>query len=388
MGDRDDSNGAIRVARIGRSTTLNRVLRYQMRHLATEGFEIVCYCEEDEWTDDLRRSGLPIVELGLGHRPGPLTAARWGFRVYRELRRSPVDIVHTHNAFHGIAGRIAARLAGTPVIVQTVHNWWYLDPPRAPRSIAYRALERLGGLLSDAVYFINRDDLHRATRERIIAAGRCQFIGNGIDVDDFRARLASADGTAIRHELGVELGIPLVVMVARFEPPKDHATFLEAFDAVRRRVPDAHALLIGYGPDRAAVEASARARGMSGSVRCLSHRDDIPAILSACNLLVLASQREGFGRALVEGMVAGLPVIGSDVAGIRDVIDHGRTGLLVAPGQPGALADAMTRVLSDDSYARRLAEAGRAHAVEAFDESVPAARLAASYRELVHVSGS
>jgi glycosyltransferase involved in cell wall biosynthesis len=372
-----------RVARVATSISLNLILLNQMRYLRDDGFDVVCVCDDDGWAERLRGHGFEVWPLGMGRRPGPVAAAAWALRFHRLLRARRVDVVHTHNAFHGIAGRFAARAARVPVVAQTVHNWWYLDPAQSRGSRPYRLLERLAARCSDAVFFINRDDHERALRERIVADAKRHFIGNGIDVAGFGAEVARVDRTAVRGELGIDATAPVVTMIARLEPPKDHDQMLDAFSRVRRELPAARLLLAGYGMRRDAIVARAQSAGLDGSVSFLGYRDDIAALVAASDVVALASRQEGFGRALVEAMVGGVPVVGTDVVGIRDVIRDGETGLLVPPGDADALAAALLRLLRDGALRASLAERARCYAEEHFDERDAARRIAAVYRELL-----
>lgn len=373
----------IRVARVGTSITLKLVLANQMRALTEDGFEIVCVCDEDDWADALRDDGFDVWPLGMGRRPSAARGLRWAVSVYRQLRAGSVEIVHTHNAFHGIAGRLAARAAGIPVVVQTVHNWWYLDEGGTLRRWAYRSLERLGAAVSDAVFFLNRDDAERAVRERIVPKEKCRFIGNGIDVRAFAARLGALDRDAERARLGLADTTEAIVMVARLEPPKDHATLLDAFTLIRRERPEARLLLAGYGRSEGKIRDDARARDLATSVDFLGYVDDVPRLLRAADLLVLSSACEGFGRCLVEGMLAGLPVVATDTVGVRDVISHDQTGFLVPMRDPEALARQISDLLSNPELAARTAAAGRAAAFSRFDEREAAHEVARIYRQLL-----
>lgn len=372
-----------RVARVATSISLSLILRGQLEALRGQGFDVRCVCDSDEWAERLRRAGFVVWPIGMGRRPGPARAALWGVRFYRALRREPVDIVHTHNAFHGIVGRVVARLAGVPVVVQTVHNWYYLDPAGGFGARVYLQLERLAGRLSDAVLFINRDDFNRAAVDAIVPAERRHFIGNGIDMSRFLEAWEAADRDKLRAELGLAPESVAVTMVARLEPPKDHDLFMSAFDEVRRRVPRAHALLVGYGLEEDRIRGLVTARGLDEAVSFLGYREDIPAVLKASDMLVLASRQEGFGRCLVEGMAASLPVVATDVVGARDVIDHGRTGLLVPPHHPHALARAMIRLIEDEALARALVSRASDEVARRFDERVAAGRVIEVYGHLL-----
>lgn len=378
---------SIRVARVGTSISLNTILRNQLVMLRKMGYDVVCVCDDDEWANCLRDADLTVLPLGMGRRPNFIQLAIWTIRFYRLLRQEPVDIVHTVNAFHGIGGRLAARLAGVPIVIQTVHNWYYLETGTRAKRKLFLTLERLAGLLSDRLLFINRDDYMVATERRIVSSDKRVYIGNGIDVADFQSQLVACDRTTARESLGLAPTDRVVVMVARLEAPKDHSTLLRAFVQLLLKVPDARLVLAGHGLRTEEVKLEAAQLGMTEQVRFLGYCHHVAPVLQAADVAILISHHEGFGRVLVEGMVAGRPVVGSDVVGIRDVVRHGETGLLVPPRNPDALAAALQRLLIDESYAEWLACAGQAFALEQFDERRSAEMVHRVYQELLISKG-
>jgi glycosyltransferase involved in cell wall biosynthesis len=374
---------SIRVARVGTSITLNTVLRTQIAILDRSGFSIACVCDDDDWTPALRELDVGVLPLGMGRRPGPLRALVWGARLYRLLRKERFHVVHTHNAFHGLVGRPVARLARAPVVTQTIHNWWYLEPPTSARARTYALLEKIAARFCDAVFFINSDDCARAVDEGIVPAYKCYLVGNGIDVARVAALVERSSRQRERRALDLREGDIAFTMVARLEWPKDHDTLLQAFARLTAERDDVKLVLAGQGLEETRVRDLVRELGIDSSVRFTGHCADVPGLLVASDVVVLSSGYEGFGRCLVEGMVAGKPVIGSDVPGIRDVIDDGRTGLLVAPGDAAALCGALRRLADDGDLRARLGAAGREKAHARFDERDAALRIAAIYRSLL-----
>jgi glycosyltransferase involved in cell wall biosynthesis len=180
-----------------------------------------------------------------------------------------------------------------------------------------------------------------------------------------------------------------VGVVARLEPEKGHATLLEAWPAVVRACPEAYLLVVGEGSLREALEAQARELRIAHRVVFAGRRDDIPAVTAALDVAVLPSYREAQGLTVLEAMALGRPVVASDVGGIPEMIENGRTGLLVPPHDADGLAAAITRLLRDHPYADMLARAGQGlvrdrfcvermvHSIEEiYDEGGRAVRLA------------
>jgi glycosyltransferase involved in cell wall biosynthesis len=371
------------VLRVATSITMNTIMRTQLAFLRDAGLSVVCVCDDDEWAAEVRALGVAVIPLGMGRRPNPLQAAIWGYRFARLLRRERPDIVHLHNAFHGIVGRPIARLSGVPVVVQTIHNWWYLEPAGSLRARVYTQLERFAARFSDAVLFINHDDVRRAGELGIVPPERIHFVGNGIDTLALERRLVTASRREARGRLELDHGDLVITMIARLEYPKDHGTLLEAFARLVADVPHARLLVVGQGLEEERIRELASSLDIVDATRFVGHVPDISGLLTASDILVLSSHCEGFGRCLVEGMVAGLPVVGTDVPGIRDVIANEHTGLLVPQGDAGALHAALSRLALDPSERERLGEAGHAVALRDFDEALPAQRALDLYRTLL-----
>src|SRR5262249_14360780 len=165
-----------------------------------------------------------------------------------------------------------------------------------------------------------------------------------------------------------------IVMVANLRAEKGHDVLLDAAADVLRRVPDVHFDLVGAGPELDSLRARARARGGDHAVTSAGHCDDVAARLAAADVFVLPSRSEAFPNAVLEAMAAGLPIVASAVGGILELIDDGRTGVLVPPGDPGALADALCRLIGDPPHGARLGDAARvdARARYSFDRMVAA----------------
>jgi glycosyltransferase involved in cell wall biosynthesis len=200
-------------------------------------------------------------------------------------------------------------------------------------------------------------------------------VHNGIVTDRFSA----APPAGLRAELAQGSRHRIVLTVARLDPQKGHNMLIAAASAV----PDAVFVCAGAGSQRAALEAEARARGVAGRLRFLGHREDIPALLAASDVVVLPSLYEGLPLAVLEGMAAGKPVVATAIGGTDEAVVDGETGLLVPGSDPAALAAAIRRVLDNPAFARTLGEAGRARVITHFSSATMVARVEDVYDELV-----
>lgn len=187
-----------------------------------------------------------------------------------------------------------------------------------------------------------------------------------------------------RATWGIPPDAPLVVCAANFTVGKGHGLLLEAFARVRSEMPTAHLLCVGDGPLRADAEARVATLGIVGAVRFAGYLPNARAVIAGCDALAVPSETETFGRVVVEGMGVGTPVVATRVGGIPELLRDGENGLLVPPDDPGALSDALVRVLRDRVLARALRVGGYATiATGAFDPATHAARVAAVYDDVL-----
>ena len=274
-------------------------------------------------------------------------------RLFRDLRP---DVVHTHSSKAGIVGRLAARLAGVPVVVHTVHGWSFNDRMGRLRRWTYRALERRAARRTDALVVVCDRDRRRGLDARIGADDTYALVRSGIDV---RAFDRWVDPAVARSMLDLPLAGPVVGSVTRLTRQKDPLTFVRAAAAIRRAVPDANFVLVGDGPLRADVEKEAAELGLLDQLVVAGVRRDVAAVLPAFDVFVLSSLWEGLPRVVLEAMAAGVPVVATDVDGVGEAVVDGRTGRLVPPADPHALAAATVALLDDPGHAAQVAELAR-----------------------------
>lgn len=276
------------------------------------------------------------------------------------------DLIHCHGMRAALFGRLTALslLWKRPRVVFTVHGF------ATPH---YRFLKRTGLLwleralspVTDAVICVSEAEREAFTRAGLAADDKVRVVWNGIDLDRFRA--VRLEKKARRLELGLPVGAFLLTTVCRLYQPRDLDTLLRAFASVRREMAQAHLLIVGDGPDRSQVEQAIEALGLGESVTLAGIRRDVPEILAASDLFVLASARwEGLPLTVLEAMASGLPAVVSDVGGTGEALQHGVSGLLVPPRDVPRLAEAVLTLARDEEKRRRMGESGRARAEALF----------------------
>jgi glycosyltransferase involved in cell wall biosynthesis len=312
---------------------------------------------------------------GLGREIAPVSDLRALVGLYRVFSGWRPMVVHTHTAKAGLLGRLAARLAGVPVVVHTYHGHvlhGYFSPTK---TAAFRWLETRLAAAADVLVAVSQAVKQELVDIGVASPGRIRVVPLGLDLAHLAGELPRG---GLRSGAGIPGDAPLVGMVGRLVPIKDVPTFLEAAQQVKRRWPAARFALVGDGEERPVLEAECRRRGLDGAVTFFGWRSDLAAVYGDLDVVVNASRNEGTPVALIEALAATRPVVATSVGGTPDLLAGGRHGRLVPPGEPAALADGIVETLEQSEAARCRALAGREHVLERHS----AARLVRDVDEL------
>jgi glycosyltransferase involved in cell wall biosynthesis len=372
----DDLNGGaptvVHVATV--DVSLEKLLGAQLEAIAAAGYRVIGVSATGPYVEALSRRGIEHMPLAHATRAmAPLEDVRAVAELVALLRRIRPSLVHTHTPKPSIYGRMAARLAGVPVIVNTVHGLYALPEDPWPKRLAVYGVERLAATCSQAELVASPEDLSTLSRLRV-PADRLVLLnaGLGIDLDRFDPdTVTAADRAAARRELGATADDDVVVgVVARLVREKGYPELFDATERLRRHYPQLRVAAIGPDePDKADALTEADRRAARGiGIRFLGARDDVPRLYAGMDVLVLASRREGFPLTPMEAAAMGVPVVATDIRGCRQVVDDGTTGLLVPVGDPVALAAAIERLATDPPERRRLGVAARRKAQDCFDQ--------------------
>ncbi|MFU8858341.1 MAG: glycosyltransferase [Deferrisomatales bacterium] len=337
------------------------------------GHVIVC-CGESGESARLLPPGTPVTEL----RKAPGNSPVFLWRLARVLRRLRPDVVHTRN-WSGMDGVLAARLAGLRGVVHGEHGWGMDDPEgRDPRRLRVRRFlsrwVREYTCVSRAMVGWLRDEVR--VRKPVTQ------IYNGVDTGVYRP---AEDRAALRARLGLPQGGFVAGVVGRLDPIKDHRTLFQAFEGVRARLPGAHLLVVGDGPERSPLEAAA---GSCPAVRFLGNRLDAPDVLRCLDLFVLPSRNEGISNTILEAMATALPVAATAVGGNPELVADGETGTLVPPGDPEALGRVLLAYAEDPAARESHGRAGRERVLREFSVASMVAAYEAVYRRVGGEGGS
>ncbi len=343
-----------------------------VRELPKSEFEVVVGAPRDGIVfERFQALGLRVVEfprrrLGLGHL----------LLAIRLIRQFDIAIVHTHGKGPGLYGRLAAWWTGASS-VHTFHGIHYASYSRTGRWL-YLAIERQLSRLSRTIINVSASQSVEGLGLRLFKAEQNAVVVNGIAPEEISQ--AMSESPVRRETLGLSADDIVLGCISRFDPIKRLDVLLAAFHRLVGRLPRATLLLVGAGTEEDRIRRLAFDMGLHERVIFTGFLENPARVYPVLDLYVSASQKEGLPLSLVEAMCSGLAVVATDVPGHRDVVTHGKTGLLVSPNDSAALADAIAELITDPVRRRAMGEAGRRRALEEFGIRLMVDATAAIFR--------
>ncbi|MBI3988696.1 MAG: glycosyltransferase [candidate division NC10 bacterium] len=339
---------------------------------------IFCLTATGPLITDLAEAGVKTRCFGLRGLKvwrNPLRVARALLTFFADLKKEKPEIVHGL-LFHAyILGTFAAKIAGVPIVIASRRSLGRFKERKWHYLVAERLANRMTDLIIANAEAVKEDVIHQEK----VKLSKVRVMYNGIDPSLYDL---PPDPT-LRASLGIPEAARVVGIVANLIHYKGHRFFLHACQAIKRKSPEVMFLLIGDGPCREVLEDLARELGLEKDVLFLGSRQDVPHLLALMDVVVLPSLEEGFPNAVLEAMAAGKPVVATEVGGVPEVIVHRKTGLLVPPKDPQALADAIIELLDDPQLALEMGRAGRERVTKEFGLDRMIREMEGLYEELI-----
>ena len=333
---------------------------YCCEHHDRKKYEVILICGEggrlDEgarWIKDCRKYFLSELK----HPLSPfwdLLALR---RLTEILKLEQVDIVHTHSSKAGILGRFAAKRAGVPLILHTIHGWGFYPGQFPPLKWFYQALERWAAGFTKTLIAVSEENKQAGLKARIGTPGQYEVIHSGVDPK--RYALDGAAASQAREKFKTR-NRPTVLVLSNFKKQKSPLDVVAVAEALAPQIPNVLFLWAGDGPLMGEVEKRLEAGNLKGHFDLLGWRDEIGELLAASDVLLLTSIYEGLPRVVLQAMAAGKPVVATAVSGTPEAVEEGVTGFLSAPHDAAGMAESLRRILAGPKLALKLGRAGKA----------------------------
>jgi glycosyltransferase involved in cell wall biosynthesis len=369
-------------------------LRLELMDRLRDDFELSAIGSNAALDTRFAEAGFRYNTYSLDRRINPVTDLRGLRQMVRMFKRVRPHIVHTYATKPGVWGRLAARVAGVPVIIGTLPGLGtlYASNDIVSRTIrlAYQPLQKLACRVSDLTIFQNQNDANQFIAAAVVPEDKSTIIpGSGVATDRFaRARVPESKKKELRSELGIDADDLVVTMISRITRSKGALEFLEAARATRSHHPEVRFILIG--PEDRGVDRlnSAELAELKRVVTCLGVRRDIVELLAVTDIFAFPSvYREGIPRVLLEAASMELPLVTTDLPGCNDVVENGANGFLVPAYDPVALTKAIVRLAEQPELRRRFGKVSRERVVEDFDLSLVADRTRSVYWQLLNLKG-
>lgn len=369
--------------------TIKKMLIDKLDQLKKYGYDIETMSDNTGLSSSIGAAGYVHHEVKISRTIKPFEDIKSLLNVFSFLKTNNYDIVHTHTAKAGVIGRIAARLAGVPIVVHTSHGLpFYRDQSRL-KNIIYKNLELIASRFSDGYFSQNHEDLNEI--KSIVANGSLiGYEGNGVVLQkiDNHPKLSPDEKARLRKQLGVDNDSFLFLMGARFEKVKNHQMLIQALAEVSVKYPY-NVLLAGEGPLLEQVQRKVEIYGLNDKVKFLGFRDDILDLLQVVDAVILTSEKEGIPRIIMEAMSLGTPVLATDVLGTRELVVNGQTGELLPLNDHEKLARRIEFWMNPNSKGQlqKYVFASRKRIEKEFTEEIVASRIHKFYQQLIELKG-
>lgn len=320
---------------------------------------------EGEIISEVRRRKIPLTIIPeLIRKPDPIKDVSALKKMVGLFKSEKPHIVHTHSSKAGILGRWAARLAGVPVIVHTVHGWGHHAYQSSLVKNLYKFLERRTVPFTDKLIVVSHLNTEKGLRDNIGTKEKYITIHSSININEFTS--VSGDMTRLKKELGLDPERPVIGTIGRLSPQKNPLDFVRVAAAVKKSVPEAQFLFVGDGTLRRETEKLCAELKIADDVFLPGVRTDIPRLLRCMDIFILTSLWEGLPRVIPQAMAAELPVVANAVDGVGEVIEDGANGFLIPPHTVPLMAEKIILLLRDTGLRQAMGQRGRTTAEREF----------------------
>jgi glycosyltransferase involved in cell wall biosynthesis len=365
------------------------LLLNQLKFFQQQGYNVSAVCSNGKFVKDIEGQGVKVKTIEVKRKISPVSDLIYVFQLWQYLRKEKFAIVHTHTPKPGLLGQLAAKMAGTPIIINTIHGFYFNQDSNFLKRKFYIFIEKIAAKCSDLIFSQNQEDIQTAIKENICLATKIKYLGNGVDLEKFNPNRFSKEFIKEKKQkLGISEHRKIIGIVGRLVQEKGYYDLFEAIGKIVKDFPDVLVLAIGpREPDKKdAVDTDIIEKfGIKNNVLFLGERTDIDEIYPLMDIFVLPSRREGFPRSVLEASALARPIIVTDIRGCREAVDNGNTGVLIPARNPQELANAIVYFLKNSDKAKQIGKNARSKALKEFDEKFVFAKLNREYRALITV---
>ena len=335
------------------------------KRLDRKRFTITGCCSQESRPDGEKNGDIPFPEafqkVGVPYFVVPMHRSinPWRdfvafLRIYKKIKQESFDLVHAHSSKAGVLARIAARIAGVPVIVYSPQGFSFDGPGPLIKKLPYLIFEKIASFFCDAIITVSPSEKKLALQYNIIKEDKIKVIPSSLNLEDYRQIITDEERKEYLRRFAIPFGNRVVTMIGRLAPQKDPLTFINACALLKKDCPALSFLLVGDGPMMEACLQKIRELGLQIEMKVLGWRRDCTALFQMSDVVVNTSLWEGLPHTLLEAMACEKPVVATKATGIIDVINDGENGFLVPFHSPKLLADKIKWVLDNTGIAMKI----------------------------------
>lgn len=339
--------------------TIYAFLIPHIKSLQKRGYKVEVACKLGKFESQIRAEGIKTHHIPFDRNMFSIRNAIAFINLLRLLYKRRYHLVHVHTPIAAFLGRLATKLAGAKTLY-TAHGYNFIKGGSKFKNVVFIFLEKISSFWTDGLIVINSEDYEAAKRYKLAPNGKCFLVrGVGVDVNKFNPNvLTVVERKALKRELECDSD-KIVGLIAEFNSNKRQIDLLNAAERILQEYKRVTFLFVGDGPLLAKLKLFVDSKWYKNNIKFLGWREDIPQLLSIMDVLVLPSLREGLPRCIQEAMATAVPVVATNTKGNRDLVKHEKTGLLIPPKNPEAMAQAILKLLKNEELAKNIGKRAR-----------------------------
>lgn len=368
--------------------TIKFLLMGQLEFLKALGFDVYAVFSKGQWNTDIEKHGIKIKNIEIKRKIfTPLADLICFIKLFLYFKKEKFDIVHTHTPKPALLGQLAAKLAGAPIIINTIHGLYFTQDSSFLKRKFFIFIEKMSAECSDLIFSQNKEDIATLIKENIAKPEKIKYLGNGINLQKFNPqRFTEENIRQKKQELNLPPDYKIIGIVGRLVKEKGYFELFSALKEVLEIFPKT--LLLAIGPQEPEKKdgfdaLAVKEFGIEKNVIFLGQRHDLDQLYPVMDIFVLPSWREGFPRTIIEAMAMQKPIIATDIRGCREALENNKEGLLIPAKKSAKLAQALIFLLTNKQEAMRLAESAKIKAEKEFNEEFVFDKIKTEYQKLI-----
>ena len=359
----------------------------QLQFLQKEGYDVYVVCSEGKWINEIEKAGIKVKTIKIKRNITPFYDLITLFKLWNYFRKEKFNIVHTHTPKPGLLGQLAAKMAGVPIVINTIHGLYFHSQSSFAKKRFFILMEKVAAKCSDLILSQNKEDMSTLVKEKISKSEKIKYLGNGVDITKFDSEKFSENFVSEKKkELNIPFDFNVIGIVARLVEEKGYLDLFEAIKIVLKVFPKTILLVTGAKDSEKKDVINpevVKNYGIERNVIFLGERSDVDEIYPLMDIFVLPSYREGFPRSVLEAMAEKRPVIASNIRGCQEEIDTGENGVLIPVKNSKKLAETIIFLINNPSRAKVFGENAREKVKKYFNEDLVFGRIKEEYQRLI-----